>query len=480
MYSMKNQSADRPESQVKSYRSVLLRRIRETIERYNMLRRGDRVIAAVSGGPDSVCLLDLLFALRGELGIELVVAHLDHGLRPESDEAETQLVGSLADHYGLPYETEKAGGAIKEGGGSPEQKARDIRYGFLRKVKQKWSAGVIAVGHTLDDQAETVLIRLLRGSGPAGLRGMSPVLSSGVIRPLIEIRRSEIEAYLDHQGLPFAIDRSNFDVSYLRNSIRWELLPRLKKYQPRIVEILGQTAEIMRTDEGWLEQVSKAWLNSVSATTAEGDIVIPLGSFRILPEPVKNRVIRESLQMKAGTLYRMSRRHVDAIRRLTLAERPQGRLHLPYGVVVRRVYDRLLVGAEREEGNTDFSYVLPGPGTYSVPAIGGSVLVEETTNTAVPIPLSDSWTGFFDRDRLGYPLIIRAPKKGDRFIPLGMAGHKKVKDLLIDLKIPSEVRGKIPILTYEGELVWVCGVRLAERFKVRPETNRVLKLTFKG
>lgn len=474
-----NQTVDRPESQGQSYRKVLLSRIRETIERYNMLQRGDRVIAAVSGGPDSVCLLDLLFALRGDLGIELVVAHLDHGLRPESDEAETRLVGSLADDYGLPYETEKAGGAVKEGGGSPEQKARDVRYAFLRKVKQKWSARVIAVGHTLDDQAETVLIRLLRGSGPAGLGGMSPVLNSGVIRPLIEIRRSEIEAYLDHQGLPFAIDRSNFDVSYLRNSIRWELLPQLKKYQPRIVEILGKTAEIMRADEAWIQKVSKAWLERESATTADGDIGLPLGSFRALPEPIKNRVIRESLQMKAGTLYRISRRHIDAIRRLTLVQRPQGQLHLPYNVVVRRVYDRLLIGAERDKGNTDFSYVLPGPGAYAVPAIGGSVLVEETTNAAVPSPASDSWTGFFDRDRLGYPLIIRAPRKGDRFIPLGMSGHKKVKDLFIDLKIPSEKRGKIPILTYEGELVWVCGVRLDDRFKVRPETGRVLKITFK-
>jgi tRNA(Ile)-lysidine synthase len=432
---------------------------------------------AVSGGPDSVCLLDTLYRLRDPLGIDLVVAHFDHGLRPGEDESETQFVESLAQSLTLAFKTKRTESVLMAGASSLEERAREARYRFLEEVRNETRAQKIALGHNLNDQAETVLMRLLRGSGPSGLGGIPPQREDRVVRPLIELTRDEIQGYLAKRGLRYVSDPSNRDTTFLRNRIRLELIPQIRKYQPRIVEILGKTAGIMRTDEVWLEEEAGAWINDFAEKVAKGEVSIPLPRFRALPEALKGRVIRQVLRRAGGGLRRVGFRHVEAVNRLAVGERPQARVNLPNGVTASRVYDRLVFSRKDRRYQKGFCYFLDGPGEFHLESLNCTITFEEIGNW-VPTDLRASpWVAFIDADSITYPLTVRNFMAGDRFVPLGMRGRRKVKDFFIDLKVPSEIRKSTPLLTCRDKLVWVCGLRIDDHFKVTPETKRVLKVS---
>jgi tRNA(Ile)-lysidine synthase len=455
----------------------IIEQAKHTISKYNMITPGDLVVVAVSGGPDSVCLLDIFFKLKEELGIGIVVAHFNHGLRPDQDEYETRFVERIAMSFNVPFESKRADPGMLTEKGSLEERARNARYQFLRQVKRKVSAHKIAVGHNLNDQAETVLMRLLRGSGPSGLAGIPPNRDDGIVRPLIEVARSEIESYLAHAGLNYVTDASNLRTSYLRNRVRLELLPELRKYQPRIVELLGQTAEIMRSEEKLLVSNARTWIEEQSETVGS-KIFIPITAFSRLPEALKNQVIRVALRMTGGNLRRVNLRHIAAVKNIAMGARPQSKVDLPSDLFVRRVYDRLLFSKTENAQIADFSYFIEGPGTHELENLRYTVSINELENRDLPDMKGSPWTAFLDADLINYPIVIRNFRKGDRFIPFGMQGHKKLKDFFIDLKIPSEERARIPIMSYKDNIIWICGLRLDDRFKVKPDTRRVLKITF--
>ena len=455
-----------------------IKKVRHTIIKYNMIRDGDRVVVAVSGGPDSVCLLDILQELEDELGIELVVAHFDHGLRPDEDEAENRFVESLTAALNLPFETKKADPGMGQGGASLEERARHARYQFFEEVKAKFSAQKIAIGHNLNDQAETVLMRLLRGSGPSGLAGIPPCREDKIIRPLIEITRGEIESYLEHKGLTHMTDSSNLQACYLRNKIRLDLLPLLRKYQPRIVERRAGEADIMRNDEAWLAARAKEWVERATETRGDGEIRIPLSSFIILPEALKNRVIRYALKMTGGSLRRVSLRHIENINKMAMGKKPQALVNLPNGIIAKKVYDRLVFTGTNNTRSEGFCYLLDGPGKFDLAALGHTILLTEMEKAALPDMGASRWCAFLNADHLIYPLMIRNIRPGDKFVPFGMSGHKKLKDFFMDLKIPSEARAQAPILFCRDIPIWVCGFRIDDRFKILPDTKKILKVTF--
>ena len=454
-----------------------VKKIEKTISRFNMLDSGDRVLVAVSGGPDSVVLLDVLNRLKDALSLTLVVAHFDHGLRPRDDEGETRFVAALADFMDLSFVTEKALSPPGGNGMSLEEAARDLRYEFLYGAKAAHGAHKIALGHTLDDQAETVLMRLLRGSGPTGLSGIPPVRHPDIIRPLIEVTRLEIERYLAHRNLKHITDPSNLERQHLRNRIRLELLPQLKTYQPGIVRILGQTAEIMGNEDSWMEKEAMGWIEGAVTVFETGDHSVPLEAFGKLAPALQSRVIRRIIRRLQGGLRRIHLRHIDAVKGLTRG-RPQKRLNLPNGIVVIRTYDTLLFTQRSEEEHKGLHITLEGPGVFSIAAVPCTVTIEELEPKVNPeIKDMSPWIAHLDGDRITYPLVMRCFTPGDRFVPLGMTGHKKLKDFFVDQKIPSHVRKRIPLLCRGEDLVWVCGMRLDERFKVRPETKRTVRVT---
>jgi tRNA(Ile)-lysidine synthase len=450
-----------------------------TISRHDMIRQGDLVVVAVSGGPDSVCLLHILHELKDALHLGLVAAHFDHGLRPAEDESETAFVRGLAESLGLPFETEKGRLLAKKTSGSREEVARSSRYAFLERVKKKHKAGRIAVGHHLNDQAETILMRLLRGSGPLGLTGIPPCRDGSIIRPLIELERHEIEQYLKAEKLAFVTDSSNLDTDYLRNRIRREIMPLLVQHQPKLVNLLGQTAEIIRDEHEYLERITEAWLKNEVISLPDHSCEISIDSFLDLPVPLRRRAARQLIGKLKKDLRRIAWDHIEAIMKLAESEKPQTVLSFPGRIQVRRTYDRLRFLEKPKKERAPFSYELNGPGSYRIKEISRTLSMEEIKRTKA-LPLRGSrWTAFVDGGKLRFPLFLRTAAPGDKFIPLGLKGHKKVKDFFVDLKVPTEERRSTPILFCGDIPVWLCGFRIDDRFKVTPEAKRILKLTLR-
>jgi tRNA(Ile)-lysidine synthase len=337
----------------------------------------------------------------------------------------------------------------------------------------------IALGHNLNDQAETVLMRLLRGSGPSGLTGIPPIRGNTIIRPLIEVKREEIESYLKARDLSYVMDSSNLETDYLRNRIRLELLPQLLEYQPRLIEHLGQLSRIMGSDNNYLEAHAEDWLAREGEQTAAGDILIPAPLFIQLPEPIRNRVTRHLLRKMPNGLRSIDHGHIESVYDLAKSKKPQGSLDLPNGLKVKRIYDKLAFIAGDAGKSGEFHYHLDGVGTYYLEEIGRSITLEEMDRDEDLDLQSQGWTAFLDAEKLQYPLILRNFRPGDRFVPFGMVGHKKIKDFFIDLKIPSEMRVLTPILLNQDTPVWVCGQRIDDRFKVTSETRRILKVAIR-
>jgi tRNA(Ile)-lysidine synthase len=235
----------------------------------------------------------------------------------------------------------------------------------------------------------------------------------------------------------------------------------------------------MRSDEVWLESMGKEWAEKAIKRGKNGEIMIPLASFVELPDALRNRVIRHALGIIGGGLRRVSMRHIEAVNRLARGTRPQAQINLPKGLVIRKVYDKLVFSKAKEREWEGLSYSLKGPGPHILEGLEAAITLKELSKGSMPEMGISPRTTFFDADRLSYPLVIRNFRSGDRFVPLGMNGHKKIKDFFIDLKIPAEKREQVPILTCKERIVWVCGFRIDDRFKVTPQTKRILRASIR-
>jgi tRNA(Ile)-lysidine synthase len=449
----------------------LRNKISRTLTDYGMVAPGDFVVTAVSGGPDSICLLDCLNALSHEFRITLVVAHFDHGLRPHEDPAETSFVRGFAESLNLPFVANASPPEISPKG-SEEEQARTARYEFLEDVRRQTGAHRIALGHTMDDQAETVLMRLLRGSGTSGLAAIPPVRGKSIIRPMIRVCRREVLAYLAARHLNYRMDSSNTGTRYLRNRIRLELMPLLTNYQPRLVERLANTADIVRADDECLDSIAVAWIDE--HRPADGNSPqIPISRWKLLHPALRMRVLRQ-LITRTGSLRRIDTRHLKAIERLAESPSPQGYIDLPGGTTVRRSYDLLHITRQKARYHP-FRHELARPGTFILNDSGWKIDILEQATPAPPIEKKNQ--ADFDLDRLSFPLIFRSFRSGDRFVPLGMKGSKKVKDFFMDIKLPSTERATTPILTSGGRIIWLCGLRTDERFKINETTKRRLRIS---
>ncbi len=455
--------------------ATFLEKVKATILKHQMIQAGDRVLVAVSGGPDSVCLLDVLCRLREAIPMTLFVAHLNHGLRPGEDQLETQFVNDLAASRGLSC---RVGCVTHLRMTDPclEDKARESRYRFLGETGTVFSAQKIALGHTLTDQAETFVMRLLRGSGPHGMGAIHPKRDNRFIRPLIEHPREQVLSYLKRRGLDFMEDPSNRDPRFLRNRVRETLFPMLRSFQPRVVEIIGHTAARFREDEAWLRGLAEDWVKSASLSANEGEVRLPASAMNGLPPALVTRVIRYAISLVKGGLSGISSRHVALVRGLATSPKPSAMVNLPGEVVARRVYDELILSRHRAERTGDFCYRLEGPGTYRLGRPGCVFRIREIDVPRPFVPPESANAACLDAEKIRFPLMIRNFRPGDRFVPHGMAGRKKLKDFFIDQKIPREMRASLPLLVQEETVLWVCGHRTDDRFRVRPETRRILSV----
>jgi tRNA(Ile)-lysidine synthase len=454
------------------------RSVLETIREYEMIGSGHRVIIAVSGGPDSVCLLEILLRLRETLNVSFIVAHLDHGLRPGEDERETEFVETLARRFGIPYACERASQLANTRGTCLEERAREIRYRFFEGVLDKYHAQRLALGHNKNDQAETVVMNMLRGTGSAGLSGMPPVRDNRYIRPLIRITRGEIVTYLREKGLSYMTDSSNLEKRYLRNRIRLELMPILLTYQPRFIDHLVDLAFLCREENQFMEREAEKWLHEmIILAPEEQSLNISIDALKGLPVPLQYRVIRGAILRTKGNLRRMDLRHIRAIIKLIANRRPQARINLPGHIVVKKRYNKLLFCVGEEIHRAEFSYEIGGAGRFQLDPINRTITCEDIPRADFTGLSPSNWQCFLDREALRWPLIVRNFRPGDTFMPLGINGFKKLKNLFIDKKIPHEQRRMIPILESHGDIVWVGGIMIDHRYRVRKDTRRILRCT---
>jgi tRNA(Ile)-lysidine synthase len=468
----------------------ILHTVRETISVHRMFSRGDSVLVAVSGGPDSVALAYVLLTLAVEYSLRPAIAHLNHCLRGPDSDRDAEFVIVLARQLGLPVYAERKDVLAFQRSRrlSLEEAGRRIRYDFFDAVSAKYGFNKIALGHHSDDNAELVLINLLRGSGPLGLSGIAPVREGKIVRPLIHLRRSEIINYLAEKKLPYLTDASNTDPAFMRNKIRHYLIPELQTaYNPRIIETLNRLGEIIRAEEQWLDDALELVLKQCVSFRADQKISLALPDFNQLPKAVKRRVIRKAILWVKKDLRRITLLHVDAILHLIEKGRVTGQLNLPDGVLVERntveltILKRNKVGKRQDyrilqKISTDYQYTIFEAGTLFIKEADVSMALCEIDADDLPdFKKTGAHIAFFDLDRLRFPLLVRNLRPGDRFSPLGVNGTQKVKKYFINHKIPSAQRRICPLLLSGGNIIWIAGHRIDNAVKVSPQTRRVLK-----
>jgi len=493
---------------------ILEQRVLRFIEQHHLVSGGEKLLVAVSGGPDSVCLLHILVKLQRELKVKLQVAHLNHQLRGAESEADASYVSHLARQLGIPaiIEGRDVTGYQAQHRLSLEEAAREVRYSFLTQVARSIGAERVAVGHTMDDHIETILLHLIRGTGTRGLRGLQAVTvwqsgsnSLTIVRPLLEVSHQETEDYCHLHQLAPRLDASNLSLSPLRNRIRQQLLPLLESYNPRVAEALLRTGRIASDDIDFLdEEIARLW--DEVAQQQEKTVVLDKERFDQLPPTLQRYLLRASAEKLLGSAKDIEMRHIEEM--ISALTKPAGkRLSLPGGLIFSIEYNRYLLASDlaalspfpvlREE------FLLNIPGETLLPGwhIEATIIDRERAAEKIikgklegalapskiitPLPLikgmgliKNDFTAYFDLGKTGDKLLVRPRQRGDRFQPLGMSQPKKVNEFMIDAKIPHAWRQQVPVVCSPNQILWVVGWRIDERVKVTDATKQILCLKF--
>jgi len=432
-------------------------------------------LAGVSGGADSVALIHCLHRLTPEWGVLLTVAHLNHGLRGEEGKEDSVFVRKLAASLDLRCIEESIEIPKLATPKNLEERAREVRYDFLRRAARSANAGKIAVGHNMNDQAETVLLNLLRGCGISGLSAIRPK-TGRLIRPLLQMSRRDILEYLESLGVPFREDSSNRNLQYRRNRVRHELIPYLEAwFNPRLIETLTRQAALAKDVSDFLELESERVYESVKTEVPRG---VSIGISRIAPLPfaIKKLILRKGLKEILGSLRGIATRHVDDM--IRLCDSTSGRyIQLPGGLIAMRQFDNLILSREGFAEETSFEYELAVPGRCKVP----EAALEFTATFADPRSAAGgkpaSARALLAPERLADVLRIRSRRPGDRY---GGPGKRKVKRILIDAKVPLPERSRLPLVASGDTVIWIPGFEPAKSFIANPLSGRCVILEVRG
>lgn len=479
---------------------ALEQQVRQTAHRLNLFRKGERVVLAVSGGPDSLALLHMLHALRDVWGLSLVVAHLDHALRPSSRE-DAAFVGRVAAQLGLfcVRERQDVRAYAQTHRLSLEEAAREVRYRFLAQVAHATQATAIATGHTADDQAETVLMHFLRGAGLSGLKGMrarSPLVlpprepetpanvAVDIVRPLLFTTRREIETYLERKGLHPVLDETNLDTTFYRNRLRHELLPFLEReYQPNLRVLLARSAETLGVDWDFIQQeANAAWAQLAQSST--NAITFPREAFLALHPALQRLLVRRAVFTLRPLLRDVQWEHVLNALAIAAHGETGAQATLPGHLTLRREYDairieRAPVVDEWPQLDEQASPPLTPDTTYTFGewTLRLRLVPREALDTS-PFENQDRWQAFLDAAHVRLPLRLRVRQQGDRFQPLGMPGDVNLADFLTAQKVPAPVRDALPLLVdADNRILWVVGVRISDEAAIREHTTHVIHVS---
>ena len=470
---------------------LLEARVKAALERAGYTGDANLLVVAVSGGADSLALLHSLVCLRETSDLRLHMAHLDHNFREEAKE-DARFVTQVAGQLGLPATVEHADpmAYMKEMGiSSFEEAAREVRYEFLARVARDTGAVAVALGHTADDLAETVLMHIIRGSGVHGLRGMEEVSrwegrSGGqgaiLFRPLLEVSKREAEAYCRGRGIAFREDPGNRLLRFTRNRVRHQLLPSLEEYNPKVREALVRLAHSASLEVDFLEkEIDRAW---PTVTSEEGGAIALDSRLLASLHPIIQRlVIRRAYERLAGNTRRLEETHLKAAAQLIGA--PAGRtIALPKGLHLHSGYGQLFMGTETAAHcpfpalDGEHQLRLPDTGDQTITKVSGW-----SVTTGPPGPsdaAGEPFAGCLDLEAIGERLWVRARRSGDRFQPLGMEAEKKLQDFYVDEKVPRAWRDRIPLVVSERGIAWVVGYRVAQWARAREGSRQAFQISF--
>jgi len=459
--------------------AVLKDKLLQTVKSRRLISQGDRVLVGISGGPDSTALLHALFNLRSALGISLCAAHLNHMIRGKSALLDEKFVASFCRKLRVPLKIKRADvmAIAKEKKLSLEDAGRRARYKFFEEAASEFKAAKIAMGHTADDSVETVLMRLITGAGAKGLVGI-PAKRGKIVRPLIDCTRKEIERYCGQNHLAPRVDESNRDVKFLRNRIRHELIPLLEKFNPRVRSAIKRTSDLLGDELEYITEISAGALSKATVLKTSGKLILDVGRLKAYPDPIKRHMLRLAIESIKGDLENITYSHIaEILSKLSVKGRFE--LHLPSSTIVSGERNRLTItsSALKPLKEVRFCRKLKVPGVTHINEAGISISVETIKRrSGLNLKLKDSNVALLDFDKLKGMLVVRSRRDGDRFSPLGISGTKKLKDFLIDEKVPNEKKDLIPIVSSKGRIVWVGGHRINEAFKITKATRTALRL----
>ncbi len=472
---------------------MLETRIRDFFTATCPTHAGDTLVAAVSGGPDSVALLHLLVRVQDTLGVTLQIAHLNHGIRGQEADEDAEFVAELAGELGLTLHRRRVDvpGIVERERGSLEAVARRERHRFLQEARAVAGARWVVTGHTADDQVGTFLINMMRGAGPRGLGGMLPVGPGPICRPLLTFWREEILAFLEEEDLPYRMDTSNADTTLMRNRIREVLVPFLgKEFGPNIRTVLARESQLMNELDDYLSLEGARILRGATleegATASESEVRLAIPKLVAYHRVLQRSVIRAAIEELVGGLEEISYTHVDAILELLDREGGSARVDLPRGLTAGREYDTLVLALS---GSLPGEYAAPEPSPPLALGRTGEFRWGAFHLKWFPLPTVEvdalEWASrsdrcSFDADELVPPVYVRGVRSGDRLEPLGMDGSQKVSDLLINRKVPRRLRTRIALLCDNGgpedgeRILWVAGHRRSSHAAVTSETSQVV------
>jgi tRNA(Ile)-lysidine synthase len=466
----------------------LAHRVAETTRTQRLFQPGERILVALSGGPDSVTLLTLLAELAPTWKLGLSAIHINHGLRGQEAEEDARFAASLCAQLDIPFLLEHVtltGPGLHRKGRSPQgslqERAREARYEVLARIASELDVDRIALGHTADDQAETLLMWMLRGAGMTGLAGIPPAREGRIVRPLLDITREEILDYLRTRGLAFRNDSSNTTPRYLRNRIRHELLPALKRFNPSVVQVLKRQADIFREDDRYLQQQVILHLAQLTQDKGDGEeLLLDRAGFLALPLALQRRVMRMLIRQLSGIPKGPSFKSVTAVIDRIVHGR-SGSAITVHEIMIAREYDRIRFGrmpgacGPRRAGGTELAVTMPSAITWPLSGQTLRIHMGHVSEGGGVDPREPRCQAIFDAGRItAGSLLIRSWQPGDWFQPLGMQGRKKLQDFFADIKLPREERRRIPLLVAPEGILWVVGLRTDHRFRVTSTTTQTV------
>jgi len=466
----------------------LIEDVLNTIKANNMFDRGDKVIVAVSGGPDSISLLHLLYRLKEKLHISLAVAHVNHSLRGRESDGDEAYVKDFCDKRGIDYFPRRADihKIEEEKSISCETAGREVRYEFFSELLKEIKADKIALAHNANDQAETVLMRIMRGTGMEGLVGIKPVRDKIFVRPLINTKRQEIEKYCVENNLQPRIDKSNMEKIYNRNKIRLELIPYIQEnFNKDIISTINRLSSTINKDNEYLEEIAGKKFKEFCEK--DGDKVIIYEKAFNEPEAIITRIIRMALTKLVGNLYNFEKSHIYDV--ISIQANSTGKMvTLPNHVLVVNNYKDIHLSIKENFTNISRSseYVLKVNNIINTEDYNINIQIKDY-NLKIQGKLikgienvgfkNKNLTECFDYDKICEDITIRYRKEGDRFTPLGMKGSKKLKNFFIDLKISSSERDNIPLICFGDDIAWVVGYRISEKYRISQQSKNILEIT---